>query len=460
VSSLRRRLLAILLALFGAAWLLLAASSFVSAHLEIEELFDAQLAQQGRVLLGLTLHELEEVDDDRPLPDPDVIGRQPGHDYEEKIAFQVWRRAELLARSANAPRVPLAAAAGFSDQVIDGQAWRVFTLHDPGTAARVSVAERYAVRDELIAFILLNTLWPVLLAAPLLAMLIWTGVGRGLAPLKRLAREIGRRTPRDLGALDAAGAPAEVRPLVGSLNDLLARLAEALEAERRFTANAAHELRTPLATLRAQAQVAQRAATEAERRQVLAQILRGVDRATHLVAQMLTLARVDPQAAAERHVVLDLAALARDAVAELAPQAIERQVEIALAEDSRGRVAGDAAALAILLRNLIDNAIRYTPAGGRVEVAVAAGSAAVELTVCDTGPGIPAAERAQVFERFYRLPGSGADGCGLGLSIVRRIVELHGATIELGTPPWGAGLAVRVRFAAAEPGPAGTEGRT
>jgi len=448
--SLRRRLLVILLWSFAAAWLLLAAMSYFSARHEIEELFDAQLAQSARVLLGLTLHEIEE-ENEPDIAGIDIVGVPWGHKYEEKIAFQIWSGEKLLLRSPNAPVAPMTSASGYRDELIETKPWRVFLLADPAHNVRIAVGESYEIRDELIFDILFNTLLPILLTLPLLALIIWTGVGRGLGPLKKVAGEIAQRSPSQLQPLAVRDTPEEIRPLADSLNRLLGRLDEALESERRFTANAAHELRTPLAGLKTQAQVALRATSEPQRIQMLNKILEGVDRATHLVGQMLTLARLDPDAAAAQHEPVDLVQTAVAVVAERAPSALEKNIEIELTEDSRGVVNGDAAALAILIRNLVDNAIRYTPPGGRVEVSVATREDGITITVTDNGPGIPELERARVFERFYRAPGSGGQGCGLGLSIAQRIAELHGASIELAAPVTGSGLRVMVRFPAVPP---------
>jgi two-component system sensor histidine kinase QseC len=443
--SLRRRLLGRLLTLFLLTWALLAALSYFAARHEIEELFDAELAQSARVLLNLTRHELEE--QDAVIGQPAVIGAGP-HAYEEKIAFQVWRNETLLLRSSNAPAQLMSRSAEFGEEQIAGHVWRTFTLVDDTLGVRISVGERDDVRDELIFDILATTLLPVLLTLPLLAVLIWSGVSRALTPLNRVGSEIARRTPQQLDPLATGPVPLEVRPLVEALNRLLARLEDALTSERRFTANAAHELRTPLAALKAQAQVAQRAASDAERRHALEQIVRGTDRATRLIEQMLTLARLDPESVPVQQRPVDLAALAAEVVAELAPQALARRIELALTEAPQAMVAGDAALLAVLLRNLTDNAIRYTPEAGSVEVALHPTARAVELTVTDSGPGIPAAERERVFERFYRLNDGGrAAGSGLGLSIVRRIADLHGGSIALEDAP-GGGLRVRVRLPA------------
>ncbi|BAU48742.1 histidine kinase [Sulfurifustis variabilis] len=446
--SLRRRLLVILLALFATAWVVLAAFSYRNARHEIEELFDAELAQSARVLLALTQHELDEPGEMDvgaelgAIPADGVVG----HRYEKKIAFQVWLGDRLLLRSPSAPETPLAQAPGFGDRTIGGNPWRVFALHGDREEVRVEVGEREDVRNELVRDIVRDLLWPFLLTLPVLALLIWTGVGRGLAPLKRTATEIGRRSPHQLDPLPLGGAPTELRPVVDSLNKLLARLDDALESERRFTANASHELRTPLAGLKAQAQVAARTASDAERTQALAQLVRGVDRATRLVEQMLTLARLDPGEAATRYELVKLAPLLGEVLAEYGATALDKGIELGLAEGAEGTVLADRAALEIMLRNLIDNAIRYTPGPGHVEVGAHGRGHEVVLWVADTGPGIPAAERARVFDRFYRVGGTDAAGCGLGLSIVRRIALLHGAQVELGETSAAGGLRVEVRF--------------
>ncbi len=444
--SIRRRLLVYLLAVFASAWALLAILSYSSAEHEIEELFDAELAQQARVLLGITLNERRQPV--RPgSAHAEVIGTRAGHDYEEKIAFQIWVGQRLIRRSQNAPRDALTAAAGYSERTIAGHRWRVFGLYDKVNDIRVLVGQRIDVRDELIDYIIQDLLWPLLLVVPLIAILVWSSVGVGLAPLRRLANEILRRSPQQLEPVSIENTPKEVQPIVDSLNRLLTQLDSAFDAERRFTSNAAHELRTPLAALKTQAQVALRATDSEVRTQALHQTLAGVDRASHLVGQLLTLARLDPDAAMASYTAIDLAHTARAVVADLAHQAIDKGVEIAFqGHDVPSRIHGDSAAIAILLRNLVDNAIRYTPAGGRVEVAAHEAPDQVVVTVTDSGPGIPESERRNVLDRFYRIPGSPGTGCGLGLSIVQRIAELHRARLELVTAPDGHGLQVMVRF--------------
>ena len=417
----------------------------------MEALFDAQLAQSARTLLLLSRHELAELQSGT-LPDahihfiPQELRHRKEHEYEPKISYQIWSAKEnkLLVRSDSAPIKPLSQKNdGFSDRLIGDDEWRVFSISDPDSGFRVQIGEHNDLREELIEHIARRVSAPMLGGLPLLALLIWFGVGRGLRPLLTLAGDISRRAPNRLDAIDMEETPEEIQPLVESLNRLFTRVERAFENERRFTADAAHELRTPLAALKTQAQVALRTTDEAARRHALEQVVRGVDRATHLVEQLLTLARLDPQTDTIERRPLDLCTLAVEVMAELASAAAEQGVELELAEPCIGNVTGNRESLGVLLRNLVDNAIRYTPGGGRVEVSMHRSGDEVCLSVSDSGPGIPEAERARVFERFYRSEGSAAGGCGLGLSIVRRVADLHGARMRFDTSPLG-GLRVEV----------------
>jgi signal transduction histidine kinase len=258
-----------------------------------------------------------------------------------------------------------------------------------------------------------------------------------------------------MAPLAAGNVPEELVPLAESLNALLARLDEALSAQRRFTADAAHELRTPLAALKLQVGLAKRAQDESQRASALTELEAGVDRAAHLVEQLLTMARLEPESPDRRHERVDLAALARDAIVARASLAEDKRIDLGLTGAAGAPVRGDPAMLAMLIGNLLDNALRYTPAGGRIDVAIEASPDETRLSVIDNGPGIAPADRQRVFERFYRggAQGGEATGSGLGLSIVRRIANAHGATVTLGEGPDGRGLAVDVRFpvAAATP---------
>ncbi|MBV8911245.1 MAG: two-component sensor histidine kinase, partial [Gammaproteobacteria bacterium] len=294
----------------------------------------------------------------------------------------------------------------------------------------------------------LQTLKPFALLLPVLALLIWFAVGHALEPLGRLTALVKARRVNALDALPESGLPQEVRPLVQALNELLARLAAALERERAFMADAAHELRTPLTALQLQMAMLTRASGENERTAAMGTLAAGVQRAIRLVEQLLALARQEPRIGSA-HAPVRLDELAREVVGELVPLADAGAIDLGVAAAQPATVEGEADALRTLLRNLIDNAVRYTPAGGRVDVAVESSPAGgIVLTVTDDGPGIPPEERARVFDRFYRRAGTEPPGSGLGLAIVSTIAAAHGARVELSDGPHGKGLRVTVSFPA------------
>lgn len=444
--SLRRRLLVTLLGFFVLAWVWLMGMTFINAREEIHEVFDAQLAQAAHVLLELTRHELEEEESAEDFR-ADMFRDRLVHAYEKKVAFQIWRRGALLLKSPSAPGARLSERPGYSDVTVNGQPWRV--LHTAGEQYpfEVIVAEREDVRAELVGHVITQLFVPIGIALPILGALVWFGVGRGLAPLARTEREIADRSPTQLEPIGVSQVPEEIHGLVGALNHLLARLQEALDSERRFTAHAAHELRTPLAALKTQAQVALRMPEGAEREAAIRQLVRGVDRAGHLVEQLLTLARLDPESAAGMQDGVDLRAVVEEVVVEMAPLALAREIDLGLEKGEPVTLRGVPTALTILVRNLLDNAIRHSPDGGRVDVSVHPGQdGVVALTVTDQGPGIAPEERQRVLHRFYRIAGTQGPGSGLGLSIVRRVVELHGARLDLEEGPGGRGLRVGVTF--------------
>lgn len=437
--SLRRRLLAMLLGGLTAGWLAMMAFSYRDAHHEIDELFDAQLVQVAQTLLALA----SEYDDDDDVAE---LGTD-GHKYQKKFIFQIWDdHGHLLLRSRHAPTDPLTDADGFFDAPRkDGRIWRYYSQWDRQGKLRVQVGENHHVREELAWYIAGRLLVPGAFGLLLLGAWIWFATRRGLAPLDEIARQLADRAPDRLGPLNPAQAPQEIHTLLDALNGLFARVEQALENERRFTADAAHELRTPLAALTVQAQVALRAQNAVERDQAIRQIEIGTRRASHLVEQLLTLARLDPMALPAFDAV-SLAALAAEACADHGAVALAKNVTLELDASGEAAVAGQSGMLRVLLRNLIDNAVRYTPAGGKVGVGVTARDGAVILSVSDDGPGIPAAERENVLHRFHRLAGQDVEGSGLGLSIVARIAEMHGARLELADA--SPGLIVRVIFKA------------
>jgi two-component system OmpR family sensor kinase len=325
--------------------------------------------------------------------------------------------------------------------------WRVFGVVANGHV--IQVAQALKTREERAARLALRTLTPFGVMMPALALLVWWIVGRLLRPLGVLAGSVRARSPDALEPLSTRELPEEVQPLVDALNDLLRRLSATLQHERAFIADAAHELRSPLTALSLQLQTLALADTEAGRGEAAEQLAAGVARATRLVEQLLTLARHQrPAVVATGNVALD--DLARETVAAVLPLADSRRIDLGITSAEPATVLGDADALGALLRNVVDNAIRYTPHGGRVDIAVlreadTAGSRTV-VEVLDSGPGIPASEHDRVFDRFYRVSGTAAAGSGIGLSIVKAIAERHGARVELGPGDGGQGLRVRVVF--------------
>lgn len=445
-TSLRRRLMWLLSGAVLLAWIATAWFSYSDARAQIGAMLDGQLRLSAELIAQQRAPEM--------APAGAASVAQGGPDA--RLAYQVWDGQALLRqRSANAPRTRLSAAnQGFSEIDLEGKRWRVYSHAVPDGRVVVQVAERHALRDELAQSVANHLMHPLAVALPVLGLLIWFSVSAGLLPLGALASQLQRRAPDNLAPLPEPQVPREVAPLVHALNALFERLRSSFEQERRFTADAAHELRTPLAALKTQAQVAQAAASQQELRHALDRIVLGVDRATHLVEQLLMLARLDPQASLPEAVPVSLPQLAATCIAQLASMAADKDVDLAREASQEALIRGDATLLAALLRNLLDNAIRHAPPGTEVEVGVAATPTGVVLRVSDHGPGIPQHERQRVLDRFYRVGGVSGEGSGLGLSIVRRIVELHGGTMGLRSGPSGRGLTVEVLFPASSAGAA------
>ena len=336
---------------------------------------------------------------------------------------------------------------GFNDCMMNKNLWRVFVSRDPVTHDTVIVAERYSLRDQLAVRATRDLMIILLISYPFLGLLIWLIVGRGLSSIRQVTTEVRQRAASHLQTVDLRGVPIEVKPLVDELNELFIRLQAAFQREKRFAADAAHELKTPLAALRTQTQVAINVTNEEERKAALNKILECVDRSTHTVQQLLVLSRMLPEAMLEEAKPVVLNKEAAQVISELIPEASKKQIEIELiAPNEPQTIMGNAIAINILLRNLIDNSIRYTPHGGLVQVIVETSHKFITLSVIDTGPGIPEKLRKRVFERFFRVIGSEATGSGLGFSIIQQIAQLHNAKIELLTPKSGKGLEVKIVF--------------
>lgn len=481
MRSIRSRVLVLVLGLLGVSLTLISLKSYFDARHEIEELFDAQLAQHARLLAGMI---------NRDLADPGMAHLQQalsaaagaaqegeeatrgGHAYEKKIGFLVFdANGRTLLRSAGMPEdtlgnliltlpngdhtpllvegAPFASLSarlpGYHDTLLEGRQWRMFMLHDQHDEQWILVGEREDVRGELVVKVALRSLLPDLVGLPLLAVLLGLAVGWSLRPLGRMVELLKARGPDNLSPLVLAPLPRELEPIVAALNRLLLQVTDLLEREKRFIANAAHELRTPLAVLRIHAENARHAPDPADRDNALQQLVSGVDRAARVVAQLLTMARIEPSAAQLGMSRVDLLAFVRNELAELIPLALAHRQELTLeaADGEDFACVADTSSMAILLQNLVSNAIQHTPDNGLIRVMLQAGPDSVELAVHDSGGGIPPALRDKVFERFFRQGSS--QGAGLGLSIVARVVELHEGRIELGDSPLG-GLVVRIRL--------------
>lgn len=433
--------------------------SFHAGMVEAGEEFDARLAESARVLNGL-MDESLSASGMRSGSAPLVIHTWDGHAkgvgaaldfpnghaYEAKLVFQV-RAADgtLLMRSESGPEAGLAPlVAGFADEKVGRRTWRSFSMQSP-SGRWYQVAERGDIRNEIAEDIGRSTALPTLLALPVLLLLMWFVIRHATRQLQNVANDLEGLAPEHLEPLPISGVPSEVRPLVVALNGLLARLGDVLQRERRFTANAAHELRTPLATLRIHAHNLQHVTTPAENVATQASLREGLRRMERVVEQLLGLSRLEPGMDALKPAPLALAPAAEYQLAELASLAFRREITLSLLADD-ATIVGDDIAIGMLIRNLTDNALRYTPAGGQVTVRIVNEHDGVTLVVEDSGPGIPIHLRAIVFDRFYRGEDHEEPGSGLGLSIVRLVADLHGATVRVDASVALGGLAMHVTF--------------
>lgn len=367
----------------------------------------------------------------------------------QKFQFQVWSKmGQLMMSSPNQfgmdlKDVPL----GFSDKLIRGNDWRIYSVYDSKLGTKIVVAELYNLRRELADDIARSNANILLVTYPVFGILVWVIISFALRSVSRVTTEISNRASTFLEPVQLTEIPVEIKPLVGELNQLFIRLKLAFERNKRFAADAAHELRTPLAALKTHVQVALNADNEIDRNKALQKVIESVDRSSHVVAQLLTLSRLGEEEALTDVKPVDLHKLATEIIAYLAPHALEKNIEIELAPSPPAPIVlGNDIALGILIRNVVDNAIRYTPANGEVKIAIVDAGHQIIFRCTDTGTGIPPDLRERVFERFYRILGTKASGSGLGLAIVNQIANLHGAKINLATPPNETGLQFDVAF--------------
>lgn len=436
--SLQGRLLLLVIGVVVVVWTAAASLTWVDARHELDELLDAHLAQAAALLVAREAADLEE---------PLGIDAPTLHRYAPRVAFQIVHEGEMVLRSAEAPLEPMGTEEGFHTVTIAGTRWRVFTALGPDGDELVHVGEQVSSRTSILFALMRSMLWPTLLALPLLAGAAWWAVRHSMSPLLGLSQRLAQRRPDELQLLQLQDAPLEVAPLVDALNALFLRIGTLLESERRFTADAAHELRTPIAAIRAHAQVALAASDDASRQHALNATVQGCDRASRLVDQLLTLSLADAGRLQARTV--ELGELVRQVAADVAPRALARHQALLLQVPAACPVRGDATLLAVLVRNLLDNAVRYSPVSAQVSVGVRAHDGRVLLSVEDSGPGLGEADRRRLGERFFRVPGTEQSGSGLGWSIVRRIAALHGAEVRVQPSARLSGLSVELVLPAA-----------
>ena len=444
LKSLQARLLVPLLGLMTFIWLGAAVLTWVDARHELDELLDGHLAQAAALLVV----QQTKADAD----DHDGVADAPSlHKYAPKVAFQVFHEGLLVMRSANAGLTPMSSkASGFATVRLSGDAeWRVFSTRGTESDVQVFVGEQTSSRSSILWAVLSGVFLPLVFALPLLALVGWWAVQQGLAPLRQLSQLLGQRSAQALEPVVLADTPTELQPTVQALNALFERIDHMVVSERRFTADAAHELRTPIAGIRAQAQVAMGAGDdEAQRQHALQSTLAGCDRATRLVEQLLTLARLEAQPEASILATVDLSAVTRQVAANLAPTALARHQTLELDASSACPVAGNDMLTAVLVRNLLDNALRYSPDQAQILVSVTMTSGQPTLCVQDSGPGMTPQDLARLGERFFRVLGHSQPGSGLGWSIVQRIGSVFGAQVQVSRSELLGGLMVTVHWPA------------
>jgi two-component system OmpR family sensor kinase len=432
MTSIRRHLLVSLFVALTIAGLGAAVGAYLQARREANALFDYHLKQ---IALALRNHAATAV----------TVASSDADDAEQELVIQIWDDAGLhLYHSHPGHPPPPQTKPGWTTVTTRHGAWHVFSLHDDDRI--IQVAQPLVVRSALAVQMATRILLPWLVVVLGLAGVIWWVIGRGLQPLMAVAHAVAVRTPEALEPLPITGLPHELQPIVTALNALFQRLTMTMAAQQAFIADAAHALRTPLTAVHLQAQVAARARGDVERREALDTLLHAVQHSTHLVQQLLTLAREAPEAAERPLIPVEVPPLLAAVIADHALLAAERGIDVGLVHADPGWIRGDADSLRLLLANLLDNALRYTPAGGTVDVVSTTALQAIQVEISDTGPGIPSADAARVFDRFYRGANTTVPGTGLGLAIVKTIAERHHATVTLRPRPDCPGLVVCVTF--------------
>jgi len=436
MTSLRHRLFLLLISATAAIWVTAVGWIYFANRSELEHVLDTRLQEAARMVHSMVASS--------NLPSGVTATSVADYAYNRQLSCQVWSLSgRLLARSSGAPEGSLAEdVEGFSDRQLNGEAWRVYTVVDTAHDVRVAVGDRIGLRERLARDLIIGLVGPALLVMPLLGLMIWASIGRGLAPLRRMAGEIGRRDGDDISPVAGQGAPNEVRPLIDALNSLFAKVETTRRHEREMTAFAAHELKTPLAGLKTQAQVALAAKDAATRDGALRQIVASVDRTSRLARQLLALARLEAQAATDSEPeILNVGSLVRE-VAESFAAKSDTILMIDDALDSL-RIRADRDNLYLILRNLHENAIEHIGSPGCISWLALPND--VGLAIEDNGPGIPDHELTEVTRRFFRGRHRSRSGSGLGLTIANLAARRIGASLTFVNRADAPGLRVEVR---------------
>lgn len=422
--------------------------SLFIAHKKIQSHLDLQLIDSAKQIHIFIDSQYQSINWQKLNHDFQLTKDAPSVGKNDYTIFQIWQHDHLLLKSSTGnlrDRFDIHRT-GFKEEHRNNQSWRTYTLKDQKNNYTIVVAQPESYRQQLENRLSENSIYLLLATYPLLGLLVWFIVRNALEPVNKIAKQVRHRKAAYLEPVSIDNIPAEIKPLTDELNHLFMRLDEAFEREKRFASDAAHEMRTPLAVLSTQAQIALKATDAKQRNDALKNVLNGVERSSHIIHQLLTMSRMVPQASIHQATEFDIVKHTTDMIGDLINSAIKKNIELSLDAPDHLHMTGSSTAVAIMIRNLIDNAIRYTPDNGSVNIQISENTdnKTIRYIVSDTGPGIAKELRERVFERFFRVIGNKASGSGLGLGIVKQIVELHHGSINLGTADSGRGLKVSI----------------
>lgn len=452
MKSMRANLLLILFITTGAAWLSAAAWIYFSTQSQVEQVLDARLREAARMVDSLLTDErIEIASAAHSLGDAGIERDWDADDYTRQLSCQIWSLSgEMVGRSEAAPTQRLAHDGdGFSQTMIDGETWRVYTVLNPERGVQVMVGDKLKIRQSLVNGVMMGTLLPMTLMLPIGGLLIWLAVRGGLAPLDRMAMALAARRADDLRPVGDEAGPSELRPMLAALNDLFARVESAREREKSFTAFAAHELKTPLAGVKTQAQIALSSTDDEVKARALAQIAGGVDRSSRLVSQLLDLAAADASEGDHPSRPADLDRVLEEAKRAVAPLGQRRGAAFIVTGERGASVACGEALATTALKNVLENALLHSPEGGKISIVTEREDQLVSITVADDGPGMGADDIVHATERFFRGQGPQSSGTGLGLAIVETVAKRAGGTLSIANRDETGGLIVRLTFPAA-----------